>query len=98
MANEHAFVSAALTAWNSNLKTVDTFFSELSDEALDVEIAPGKNRLIYLLGHFASVHDRMIALLGVGERLHPELDALFLSARDREVVIPAASEIRRMYA
>ena len=98
MANEQAFVTVALNAWNSNLKTIDTFFAGLSDDALDTEIAPGKNRLVYLLGHFASVHDRMIALLGVGERLHPELDAIFLSARDREVAVPPVAEIRMMYA
>src|SRR4051812_41772250 len=95
---EQAFVTAALNSWNSNLKGIDGFFAGLSDDALDAEIAPGKNRLVYLLGHFAAVHDRMIALLGVGERLHPELDALFLSAKDREVAIPPAAEIRKMYA
>lgn len=96
--SEQAFVTAALNTWNSNLKAIDAFFAGMSDDALDTEIAPGKNRIIYLLGHYASVHDRMIALLGIGERLHPELDALFLSAKDREVAIPPASEIRKAYA
>lgn len=98
MTAEQAFVTAAMSGWNSNLKAIDTFFAERSDAALDAEIAPGKNRLIYLLGHFASVHDRMIALLGVGERLHPHLDALFLTGKDRENELPPAADIRRMYA
>lgn len=96
--NEQAFVTAALNAWNSNLKAIDTFLGGLSDDALNAEIAPGKNRLVYLMGHFAAVHDRMIPLLGIGNRLHPELDAMFLSAKDREVDTPPAAEIRKMWS
>lgn len=96
--NEQAFVTAALNSWNSNLKTIDGFLAGFSDEGLDTEIAPGKNRLVYLMGHLAAVHDRMIALLGIGNRLHPELDALFLSAKDREVAIPSAADIRKNWS
>jgi hypothetical protein len=35
------------------------------------------------------VHDRMLPLLGLGERLHPELDAAFLDNPDG----PAANEV-----
>lgn len=96
--NEQAFVTAALNAWNSNLKAIDTFLGGLSDDALNAEIAPGKNRLVYLMGHFAAAHDRMLPLLGIGNRLHPELDAMFLSAKDREVDTPPAAEIRKMWS
>ena len=47
MSNEDAFVKAALDSWNSNLKAVDAVFAGLSDDALNSEIAPGKNRFIY---------------------------------------------------
>lgn len=98
MASEQAFVTAALNTWNSNLKAIDAFFAGRSDDQLNDEIAPGKNRLVYLMGHLAAVHDRMIPLLGLGERSHPELDALFLSAKDREVEIPAIADIRKKWS
>ncbi|MEO7997205.1 MAG: DinB family protein [Gemmatimonadaceae bacterium] len=97
MANEQAFVTAAMNSWNSNLKAIDAYFAGKGDAGLNDEIAPGKNRLIYLMGHLAAVHDRMIPLLGLGDRLHPELDALFLSAKDREVEIPATEDIRKKW-
>ena len=48
------------------------------------------------MGHLAAVHDRMLRLLGLGERAHPELDTLFLLAKDREVDTSSAAEVRRL--
>ena len=71
------------------------FFDDLSDEQLQAEIAPGRNRLIYLLGHLAAVHDGMLPLLGIGPRLHPELEATFIRTADRSVdVLPSATELK----
>jgi hypothetical protein len=75
---ENAFVDVALRAWNQHVERCNKFFSKLSDEQLLQEIAPGKNRVVYLWGHLAAAADAMIPLLGFGERLHPELDAIFL--------------------
>ncbi|MEP6832177.1 MAG: DinB family protein [Gemmatimonas sp.] len=97
MDTDAAFVKAALNSWNSNLNAIDALFASFSDEGLNVEIAPGKNRLIYLMGHLAAVHDRMLPLLGFGERAHAELDAPFLSAKDREAATPSTAEVRRVW-
>jgi len=35
---------------------------------------PGRNPVYYLMGHLALIHDRLLPMLGFGERLHPELD------------------------
>ena len=43
------------------------------------------NRIIYLLGHLTAVHDAMIPLLRVGERLYPELADVFIKKPDRAV-------------
>jgi hypothetical protein len=59
---------------------------------LQREVAPGKNRLIYIWGHVAAVNDRMLEILGLGERLHPELDAMFLSNPDRTVKLTLSPE------
>ncbi len=62
------------------------------------EIAPGKNRLIYLWGHLIAVHDGMRPLMGLGARLHPELDATFITAADRSVAdLPAREDLKRMW-
>ena len=76
--SEQALVTAALSSWKGNIERADRLFSPLNEEQLQKEVAPGKNRLIYLWGHLTAVHDRMLPLLGLGERLHPEFDPLFL--------------------
>ena len=95
---EQALVTAALKAWKANIERADRLFSPLSEEQLQQEVAPGKNRLIYLWGHLTAVHDRMLPLLGLGERLHPELDPLFITSPDRTVAeLPAAGELKKSW-
>lgn len=76
------FAKTALAAWRMSIERLDKMFNGVSDEQLQQEIAPGKNRLFYLLGHLAAVHDRMLPLLGLGARLHAELDDDFLTNAD----------------
>ena len=76
------FAKTALNSWKINLTRVNELFDACSDAELQKEIAPGKNRIFYLLGHLAAVHDRMLPLLGLGPRLHEELDHDFLTNPD----------------
>ena len=71
----------------------------LSDEQLQQQVAPGKNRLLYLVGHLTAVHDRLFPLLGLGERLHPEFDEIYLSNPDRAFPdsVPV-SELKRAWS
>ena len=57
----------------------------MSQEQLLQEVAPEKNRLIYLWGHLTAFNDALIPLLGFGPRIHPELDLMFVSSPDRTV-------------
>ena len=77
------FARTAVNSWKLNLARVDQTFTALSDAGLQQEIAPGKNRLFYLLGHLTAVHDRMLPLLGLGARMHEELDQDFLINPDK---------------
>jgi hypothetical protein len=77
------FARTAVHAWKLNLARVDELFAAVRDDELQQEIAPGKNRLFYLLGHLTAVHDRMLPLLGLGARLQEELDQDFLTNPDR---------------
>jgi DinB superfamily len=96
--SEQALVESAVTSWKINIERASRLFSPLSEEQLQKEVAPGKNRLVYLWGHLTAVHDRMLPLLEIGPRLYPELDAIFLTSPDRTVPeLPPAVEIKKSW-
>jgi hypothetical protein len=98
MTPEETVVATALNSWILNIERADKLFSGLDEGRLQKEVAPGKNRLIYLWGHLTAVHDGMLPLLGLGERLHPELDALFLTEADRAAAeLPSAGQLKRFW-
>ena len=83
MTSDSLLIDAALRSWKSTVDRSDAFFRALSDAQLEQQVAPGRNRLAYLWGHLAAVHDRMIPLLGIGDRRHPELDAAYITSPDQ---------------
>jgi Mlc titration factor MtfA (ptsG expression regulator) len=92
------FVSAALNTWELAIKRASTVFDGCTDAELEKEIVPGKNRVIYLLGHLTAVHDRMLPLLGLGARFYPELDELFVTnPDDTAAVYPTAHQLREYW-
>jgi len=81
--------------WYALVKNFDTSLNALTDEQLQKEIAPGKNRGIYLLGHLIAVHDDMLILLDMGDKLYPELNEPFLKSPDKTISdIPTATVLR----
>ena len=98
MTNDELFVAVALSAWKTNVERADKLFSGLADDQLLKEIAPGKNRLIYLWGHLTAVHDAMLPLLGFGPRLYSEFDAPFLTNPDNaKSATPSADSVRKAW-
>ena len=86
---------ATLKLWQNGVDRAGKLFLGLSEEELEREVAPGKNRLIYLWGHLLAVSDAMYSVLRLGERLYPELDAMFLKSADRAVTpILSAEELK----
>ena len=83
MNTDASLIDVALRSWKTNIDRAGKLFGSLSEKELQEEIAPGKNRRIYLWGHLTSVNDALIPLLGFGERMHPELDSVFVSKPDR---------------
>ncbi|MFZ6013294.1 MAG: DinB family protein [Bacteroidota bacterium] len=77
------FINMALKAWDVQVSRADKFFNSLDDESLSKEIAPGKNRITYLLGHLVAVNDGMISLFGLGQRSFAHLDEAFVKNPDR---------------
>jgi hypothetical protein len=92
---EELFIKMVLDAWNIHVKRADDLFNSFSDEQLMKEIAPGRNRGIYLLGHLAAVHDKILPLLGLGNQLKPELYHIFVESPDKAIAnIPTTTDLR----
>jgi len=95
MQHDNISVKMVLDRWYAQIKNSDTLFNSLTDEQLEKEIAPNRNRGIYLLGHFIAVHDDMIVLLGIGEKMYPQLNEPFIKQPDKATsAIPTAKELR----
>jgi hypothetical protein len=93
------FGAAVVKSWTGAIASLDKQFASFSDEELQQEVAPGKNRVFYLLGHLTAVHDRMLPLLRLGDRLHPELDKAFLTDPDRTAPDQiSAADLRKAWA
>jgi DinB superfamily len=98
MTIEESIVRSAVHAWKQNVDRADKLFSGLSEQQLLNEVAPGRNRLVYIWGHLIAVHDGMLPLLDLGPRLHPDLDAPFLKGTDKEIAeIPPAADLKRRW-
>jgi hypothetical protein len=95
MTTNETMVRMVFDRWYASIKNCDTLLNSLTDEQLQKEIAPGKNRGIYLLGHLIAVHDDMLVLLNMGDKLYPELYEPFLKSPDKTFAqIPSAKELR----
>ena len=98
MGSEVSYVALGLKTWNAQIDRADKLFGGLSSEEILREIAPGRNRLLYLWGHLTAIHDAMLPLLGMGERLYPEFDVAFVSNPDKsQAAIPSHEQVRQAW-
>ena len=97
MSQNEKFLANAVAVWWSAFERTNKLFEGSSDDDLLKEVAPGRNRLIYLMGHLTAMHDRMIVLLGVGERTASEFDAPFLTSADKANGLPAVERVRETW-
>jgi hypothetical protein len=98
VANEGSYAALGLKVWRAQIERADKLFGGLSSEEVLREIAPGRNRLLYLWGHLTAVHDAMLPLLVLGERLHPEFDVPFVSNPDKsQAAIPSHEQVRQAW-
>jgi hypothetical protein len=96
--NEEIFAATAIKTWTTVTARLEKILSSFSDEELQSEVSPGRNRVYYILGHLTAHHDRLLPMLGLGKRLHPELDEIFITNPDQksgdEV---SAADLRKMF-
>jgi len=89
----------ALMAWETHVKRMNSLLGKLSDVQLEHEVAPGRNTGVYLLGHLTAVNDYMLPLFGLGERLYPELETIFITNPDKSGLDkPSAAELRSYWS
>jgi len=98
MQTNQIMVKMVLDRWYSLIKNCDSVLDSVTDEQLEKEIVPNKNRGIYLLGHLIAVHDDLMPLLNFGDKLYPELHEPFIKSPDRSISeIPSAKELRAFW-
>jgi DinB superfamily len=95
---ETRLIDSALRAWKFNADRIDKFFGALSPEQLEQEIAPGRNRLVYLWGHIAALNDGLLPLMALGPRLYPEMEVMFIANPDRAAIaVYSAEQVRQAW-
>lgn len=87
-------IQVALGAWDIQNSRLVKLLESMPEGRLSDEIAPGKNTGVYLLGHLVAVSDNMLPVLGLGERLFPHLDEVFIKNPDNSgLAKPPVSEL-----
>ena len=88
-------IKQVINAWTAQNKNVADFFSKYPDDAYLKEVAPGRNRPVYLLGHLIASNDGMLPLFGMGEKLFPQYEAIFSKSPDKTVAdIPSVATLK----
>lgn len=95
--NHELFIKPVLDSWFSHVSRLDNLLDTITDEQLHSEVASGRNRGTYLLGHLTAVHDRMLPLLGFEAHHYPQLDEIFITSADKEKDMPPAAELRKYW-
>lgn len=98
MTSQQLSVNVVINSWKLVVERTGKIFANLTEDQLLKEVAPGKNRLMYIWGHLTAIHDAMFPILGLGPRLCPELDATFVSNPDKKATqLPSAAELKKYW-
>ena len=99
MNQSELFLKMVLTAWESQSARTSKLINSLTDEQLMLEVAPGRNRGIYLLGHLTAVSDSLFTLLGIGEKLYPQYENVFIKNPDKSgLEMPDITELKSSWS
>jgi hypothetical protein len=94
MQTENLMIQSVLSNWRLTITRLSALFGSLSQTEFFEEIAPGRNRIVYVLGHLTAVHDSTLEVLGFGTRNHPQLDEVFIKNPDRvREALPSVADL-----
>jgi len=83
MDKQDLVIKMIIAEWQKQNSRLDKLLETLSGEQIAADTAPNRNSGVYLVGHLTAVNDAMLPLLGFGPKLHPELEAIFLTNPDK---------------
>jgi hypothetical protein len=96
--DKQLFIKMVLSNWELQISRMNNLVAKLSDEELSAETAPGRNTGIYLLGHLAAVSDGLFTFLGLGDRINPALDEVFLKNPENSgLAKPSIAELKEYW-
>ena len=81
--SQELFVKMIMLSWEAQNSRTTKLFNTLTDDQFLLEVSPGRNRGIYLLGHLIAVNDSLAVTLGLGERLFSQYEDIFLEKPDK---------------
>lgn len=91
-------IQQLINSWATQNKIVSNFFTKYEDAFYLNEVAPNRNRAIYLLGHLIAVNDGLFPLFGLGDKLFPQLETVFISNPDKTISdIPSIVELKHYW-
>lgn len=76
------FTKMVISNWDIQISRTNKLIDALSEEELQAQVAPDRNRGLYLIGHLAAVHDGMLPLLELGDNIRPEMEAIYVKESD----------------
>lgn len=92
------FVKMAIDAWETQNSRVDKLLEDLTDGQLQTETAKGRNSGVYLIGHLTAVSDGLLTILGLGKRLYPQLEDVFLKNPEKSgLERPSITELKKYW-
>ena len=93
---EEIAVKMILAAWQSQQESINKTLSVLSDEDLNAEVATGKNKAIWIVGHLAVVNDRLFSILELGEKIGSNYEEYFYNG-ETKTEVPSADGARKYW-
>jgi hypothetical protein len=98
VSEKELFIKMVMSNWDLQVGRMNSVLAKLSDEELSSPTATGRNTGAYLLGHLAAVSDGMFTFLGIGERLNPAMDEIFLrNPEESGLEKPAITELKEYW-
>ncbi|XZF14119.1 DinB family protein [Chitinophagaceae bacterium MMS25-I14] len=87
-----------IKAWEGQNKAIADIFEKYDDDFYNNEVAPGRNRATYLLGHLIAMNDLLLPMLGLDQQLYPELENIFITQPDRAVTeLPSIATLKEYW-
>lgn len=87
-------IGQVITFWRDNNKQITDFFNKHADDVYAGAVVPGRNSGIYLLSHLVAVSDGLFPILGLGNKLYPELEIFIRESETNAGPQPSVADLK----